>query len=217
MAFDFWNTFGPGALGNLFGGGDPSEDANKYLGDIPGRTKPYFDPYIQQGQRVGGMLEGQYGNLLSDPGSVLNRFGQGYQQSPGFEFALKRALEGANRGAAAGGMAGSPMAQEQNMGIATQMANQDYMNWLDRTLGLYGRGMGGAENMYGKGFQASQSMADMIAQMLAAQSGLSYAGQASRNAGLGGLIGGGAGLLFGGPMGGIAGSAIGSKLGNFLG
>lgn len=167
---------------------DPADESSKYLEKIPGQTRQYFDPFIQRGQRAGGILEGQYGNLINDPGGMLNKFGEGYQKSPGFDFALQRALESAGRGAAAGGMAGSPMHQEQNMGIATGMANQDYYNWLDRTLGMYGHGLAGEESALGRGYGASQSMADMIAQMLAGQAGLQFAGTQGRNQMIGDLI-----------------------------
>ena len=193
-------NFGRGGLlgaAGLFGGGgdsgvgglfdwlsgykDPAAAGKPYLENIPGQVSPYFDPFIQRGERAGSTLEGQYGNMINDPSGMINKFGQGYQQSPGLDFAIKRAMEAGNRSAAAGGMAGSPAHQEQNMATATGMAEKDYYDWLDRTLGMYGRGISGQEGMYGKGFAGAQSMADMIAQMLAGEAGMEYSGTAGHN------------------------------------
>lgn len=167
---------------------DPAKKAMPYFEQIPGQVSPYFQPYIQQGQQAGQTLSPIYQNLLQNPGAELNKIGGSFRQSPGFDFALQQALGAANRGFAAGGMAGSPMAAQQNMTIAEQLANQDYYNYLDRALGLYGKGLGGEEMMYGKGFGASQSMADMIAQALATEGSLQYAGTAGRNQMTGDLI-----------------------------
>lgn len=179
---------------------DPSKDAQKYLNRIPSTVKPYYDPYIQAGQRQLPMLEQQYGQLMNDPGGRLNEIGGSFQQSPGFQFALQQALQGANQGAAAGGMAGSPMAQQQNMGIATQLANQDYYNWLNQATGMYGQGLSGSQGLYNSGMGASDALAQLLAGGLGSQASLGYAGGANRNMmGLGtlGAIGGTLGSFWG--------------------
>lgn len=197
------------------GGGNPSHEANKYLDQIPDELRKYFDPYINRGNRAGDLLEGQYGDLLRDPGGRLNQIGGGYQQSPGFKFAMEQALGGAGRAAAAGGMAGSPMHSQQNMELATNLANQDYNNWIQNALGLYGRGMGGAENMYGIGAKAGMGLGENLASVLAQKAAYGFEGQNyenQRRGGIGGLLGGAAGMYFGGPAGAAGGSAIGKWL-----
>src|SRR5579864_175938 len=127
-----WMTAGGAGMagagfGALFGGHeDPAESANPYFDQIPGQLEKYYNPYIQRGNRAGDAMEGAYGNLINDPGGMLNKIGGGYQQSPGFKFAMQQALQGAGHGAAAGGMAGTPQHEQQNMEIATNLANQDY-------------------------------------------------------------------------------------------
>ena len=160
---------------------DPSKDTGKYLDQIPGRTSQYMNPYIEQGQRAGSNLEGQYGNLTSDPGAMVNKIGSGYQESPGFKFALERALAGGGRAAAAGGMAGSPTHEFENMQTASGLASQDYDKYLSHALDQYGLGLKGEEGMNERGYGASKEMSDMIAQVLAGQAGLKYAGQSSQN------------------------------------
>jgi hypothetical protein len=188
-----------GLLGGLFGGGgDPSKEANKYFDKMPAELRKYFDPYIGAGQRALPGLEDQFGKLINNPGGRLNEIGQGYQQSPGFQFALKQALGGAGNAAAAGGMAGSPQHEQQNMGIATGLANQDYNNWMQNALGMYGTGLQGQQGLYNTGANAGMRMGENMASILAQKAKLAYEGQNAQNqrsGGLFGAIGGGIGSL----------------------
>src|SRR4029077_19140922 len=120
-----------GFLDSLFGGkkSNPANAGMPYLNQIPGMTSPYFQPYINAGQEAIPNLQGQYNELLQGPGNKLNQIGQDYQQSPGLQFAIQQALQGAGHAAAAGGMAGSPQHEQQNMQLASHLADQDYYNW----------------------------------------------------------------------------------------
>lgn len=170
-------------IGSFFGGNNanPANAANKYIDQIPGKTNQYMDPYFQAGKDQLGGLGDQYSSLMNDPGSKLNSIGANYQQSPGFKFAMEQALKGSGNAAAAGGMAGSPQHEQQNMGIASGLASQDYNNWLGQATGLYGQGLNGGQHMADQGQMAGQGMSDIISQMLAQKAQLSYAGQASKN------------------------------------
>ena len=187
-----------GIAGLFNKGRNPADVANQYISQIPGQTSQYFQPYMDAGKNALGTLQGQYGDLLNDPGGKLNQIGGNFQQSPGFQFALKQALQGAGHAAAAGGMAGSPQHEQQNMGLATDLANQDYYNWLGQATGLYGQGLQGEQGLAQMGQQSSQNMADMIAQALAQQGNYAYEGQAGRNTANNSLwsnIGSGLGML----------------------
>jgi len=178
-----YGSFGSGIgsiIGNIFGK-SPVDAANKYLNKIPGQAGQYLQPYSQYGQQSLPMLQDQYNSLLGSPGGKLNEIGQNYQQSPGFKFALDQALAAGNRSAAAGGMAGSPAAQAQNMATATGLANQDYNDWMHNALGLYGEGLHGQQGMAEHGQQAGQSMADMISAQLAQQANMAYGQQSAKN------------------------------------
>jgi hypothetical protein len=172
-----------GLFDGLFGKGskNPADSAMPYLNQIPGATSGYFQPYINAGQYALPTLQGQYNQLLGSPGAKLNEIGGQFQQSPGFQFALQQALQGAGHAAAAGGMAGSPQHEQQNMGLATDLANQDYYNWLGHATGLYNQGLAGEQGLASGGLQAGSSMADMIAQTLAQQANLSFNGQQQQN------------------------------------
>lgn len=133
----------------------------------------------------------------------MNNIGGSYQQSPGFKSAMEQALTAGNHAAAAGGMAGTPQSQYQQMQMATGLANQDYNNWMQNALGLYGQGLTGEQGMAGMGQQAGQSLADMISQTLAQQGNLAFQGSRQQNQNKNDLWGNifkGAGSLFGAFM-----------------
>jgi hypothetical protein len=195
--FDIRKLLGAGGLGaigtglgGMFGGFDnPADNAMDYLNQAPDVLKKYLDPYINAGQRALPGLEGQYGQLMNNPGGRMNQIGSQYQQSPGFQFALQQALQGANHAAAAGGMAGSPQHQQQNMQVATGLANQDYNQWLQQALGLYGTGLSGQQGIYNTGAAAGVGLGQDLASILGSQAQLSYEGQNAQNQAEGGAFG----------------------------
>jgi len=163
------------------GGKNPADAAMPYLNQIPGQTQQYQQPWLDAGKNQLPGLQDQYSQLMNDPGGRLNKIGEGFQHSPGFQFAMDQALQGGNHAAAAGGMAGSPQHEQQNMKLATDLGNQDYNNWMQNALGMYGQGLQGSQGMANQGQQAGESMADMIAQTLAQQANLQFQGQRQQN------------------------------------
>lgn len=188
-----WQKFGMGtAAGGMLGGGvagmfanptNPADAAKPYLDRIQGDTKPYYDPYIQAGNEALPEWQRQLGQLLNDPGALMNRFGQSYQQSPGYKWQLGQGEQAISNAMASGGMAGSPEHGQRAGQLAENMANQDYYNYMNKVLGLYGSGLSGEQNMVGTGFNASRDYANLIANALAGQAGYAYAGQAGANQG----------------------------------
>jgi hypothetical protein len=183
-----------GGLSSLFSS-SPASAANKYLNKIPGMMKGYYDPYIQAGQRQLPGLEGQYGQMMNDPGQFINNIGKGYQKSPGFDFALQQALQGAGNAAAAGGMAGSPQHEQQNMGLATNLANQDYNQWLQNALGQHQQGLEGSQGLYNTGSNMSGDLAQSLANLGLTQAGLGFQNQRQQNSSIGDIFGGLGGLF----------------------
>jgi hypothetical protein len=173
---------------------DPSKDANKYLEKLPGTVSPYYTPYTQAGQRQLPGLESQYGELVNNPGGKLNEIGAGFHESPGFQFALKQALSGAGHAAAAGGMAGSPQHEQQNMEIATQLGNQDYYDWLNPAVGMYNEGLQGSQGLYNTSASLSDALAKLLGGNLESKASNAYAGAANRNSMNLGTLGAFAGL-----------------------
>src|SRR5579859_440815 len=217
-------------LGSLFGGGgsDPYKAAAPFLNKIPGATHPYYDQYIRAGNQALWQQYGNYNNLLNNPGQMLSQWGQGYQQSPGYQWQLNQGEQAINNAAAAGGMAGTPQHQQYAGQLASNLANQDYYNYLGHVQGLYGAGLQGLSGINQMGFNANDQVARIMADLLSQQGQLQFAGQAAKNQsegqGAGDILGGIgaiAGSVLGGPLGsaggGIAGSAVGNAVSHMFG
>src|SRR6185437_10329737 len=169
-----WALAGIGGASILNGPGynNPADAAMPYLKQIGSSISPYLSPYIDQGNKVSPELMSRYSSMSSNPGGFLNEIGKGYKSSPGYQWNLQQALMAGNNAAAAGGMAGTPMHVQQNEGIAENMANKDYEDWLNHTLGIFGQGTQGLEGFTNRGFNASNSMAEALAQARNGQAGL---------------------------------------------
>jgi len=204
-----------GTFDSIFGASDPSKDAMNYLNQIPGTIKPYYDPYITAGQGaltdlqkqyqsltgMGPTVQNQYLKLIQDPTAMMNQIGSGYTASPGYQYQVDQATQQANKAAAAGGMLGSPSEQQYVANTTNQLANQDYYNYLNHALSQYNTGLSGATGLYNTGlgiesdinhmgYNASDTLAQSLANNLASQANLSYAGAANQNAAKSGLWGG---------------------------
>lgn len=202
------STNGWTGMGDLLGAGllgwgmsnyqNPADSAMPYMNQISQMLPGYFNPWINAGKAMLPQLQQQYGQLVNNPGGVMNRIGAGFQQSPGYQFQTQQALNAANRAAAAGGMAGSPMEQQSIAGTVNQLANQDYYNYLNHGMSLYGQGLNGMNDMSHMGLQASSNLGEDLASALMSQAQLAYAGQANQNQFMGGSMGGIGGLISGG-------------------
>lgn len=179
---------------------NPAKGAMGTLDQIPDELKQYYDPYIGAGQQQMGNLQGQYGQMTGDPGQLMNQLGSGFQGSPGFQFSLQQALQGSDHAAAAGGMAGSPMHEQKNMQLATNLGNQYYNQYLQNVLGLYGKGISGEQDMFHTGYNASNELGQSVGNTELSKALLQYQAQNAANqhkgGGLGSLLGG-AGMLMG--------------------
>jgi hypothetical protein len=179
---------------------NPADAAMPYFNQIPGAISPYLNPYIDAGRMALPTLMNQYGNLLNNPTGVMNSIGSTFQQSPGYQFQTNQALGAANRAAAAGGMAGSQMEQQNIAGTVNNLANQDYYNYLNHGMDMYSQGLSGLSGINQMGYGASNNMADDLMSMLMSQAQLAYAGQADQNQAAGGMKGdilGAAGSIIG--------------------
>ena len=181
-----------GGIGQMAGGiagmfskkpkyNDPSKKANQYLDKIPGQIAPYLNPYIQQGQQAGNQLMPQFSQMFGNSGEFYNKLGEGYQQSPGYQFKLNQALQAGGNASAAGGMLGSPQHQEQAMGTANGIASQDFNDYMKNVLGVLGMGQEGLQGFEQQGFGASGDFASALAAMLGQQSANAYQGEAGKN------------------------------------
>lgn len=209
--------FGLGGLAGVLGGAgagigasmlgnslfkDPAKAAQPYLNQIPGKISPYYQPYINAGTQALPGLQNMYNQMMQDPNGIISRLGSGYQQSPGYQWQLGQGQQAINNAMASGGMAGTPMHQQEAGQLATNLANQDYQSYLNQVLGVLGGGTSGMQNIAQMGYGASNDLATNLAQQLMSQANLAYAGAANKNQQTGGLLGGIMGMFSGGGKGG---------------
>jgi hypothetical protein len=67
------------------------------------------------------------------------------------------------------------------MGLATNLANQDYNQWLQNAMGMYNQGLSGAQGMYNTGANASNNFASMMANNMQNQGSNAAAGANWKN------------------------------------
>lgn len=168
---------------------NPSDSAMPYYQQAQSQLPQYFMPWMQGGENAMNQLNPLYSQMTQNPGQMLNQIGSNYHASPGFQFALNQALKSSNQQANAGGMAGSPMNQQQNMQMATNIGNQDYYNYLNQATGMFGQGLQGLQGEMNLGAQAGMGLGENMASLLASQGNMAYAGQANQNQATGGLFG----------------------------
>lgn len=164
----------------MFGYKNPANAANPYLDQVKNLNQ-YQDPWFNTGKDALGQTYSQYTDITNNPGGKINQIGESYSESPGLKSAIQKALEAAGGAAAAGGMAGSPEHEEQNMQTATDLANQDYYKWLEHAQNMYNTGLGGLQGESQQGQQAGQNMTDRISAAMAQQANMAYQNQQQKN------------------------------------
>lgn len=211
------------ALGGMLGSSssqDPMDAAQQYMGQIPGTLQQYLGSYSQMGQQLAPELQSMYTNIAQNPDANLAQLGAGFHQDPGYQYNLNQQLQAGNQAAAAGGMAGSPAAQQQAQQTASGLANQGYQQYLQNAMGQQNLGLQGMGGLEQQGFGASQDISQMLSDMMMSQAQMAAA-QAEQNqssgSGLGSTIGGILGMAGGAALGGPLGAGIGGSLGSSIG
>lgn len=170
-------------LDNIFGGGkNPAEAAQPWLNKIPGVGHEYYDPYVNQGREAGNKTQEEYMRLMNDPTALINEIMQKYHTSE--SYGQQRDILNKELGAtaAAGGVAGTPLDQ-QNRGTAIQgLLSGDMQQFLSNALGLYNTGLTGEQGKENMGYDASKGLADLLGQNYATSAGLQFQGQSQNNA-----------------------------------
>ena len=166
---------------NAFGGGykDPTKRASETIGQIPGQTNQYYQPWADAGKGALGDLQNQYGDLLG--GKTYDKLAAGYKESPGYQFKLNQALGAGSNAAAEGGMLGTPMHQQGNMELANDIAGKDFQDYLNSQMGLYGLGLSGEQGINQMGYNASDAQANTLANALSQQGQMQMYGDVGKN------------------------------------
>lgn len=168
-------------VGDLFGGNNAGNQAMGYYNQIPDILKQYLKPYVDRGNAVYPSLQQHTDQLLNDPNGLLNRLGQGYQSSPGYQFQVNQAQQASNRASAAKGMLGSPMQQQQMAGTVNGLAQKDFNQYLSHVLGLYSQGLNSEQGIYNSSANASHSLGENLSNALMSQGNLAYSNATNQN------------------------------------
>ena len=177
---------------------NPANAGMNYLDKIPGTIKPYYDPFIKSGTSQLPGLQDIFSKLMQDPNAMIQKMGEGYKKSPGYDFRLQQGQNAVGNANAAGGMAGTLQHQQQGAQAAENMASDDYNNYMKQVMDMFGMGTQGGMNLAKMGQDSSHDLATSLGQTLMSQGQMAYGGQANRNNMTGGLINDIFGLFGGG-------------------
>ncbi len=172
-----------GWLHDFFHGGkDPSEAAKKYLDQIPGTGHDIYDPYRKQGQTADTELWSKFTQMLNDPQGFHDNIMKGYKPSEGYQAKSQELNAQIGNAAASGGIAGTPYHQEQQGKATNALLSQDQNDYYKQIMGIFDQGKEGEQHTSDRGYDASKSLADMLAEALSEQGGLAYKGAENKNA-----------------------------------
>jgi len=214
-------------LNNLFGGGNknnPNDAANKYIDQIPGEAHNTYDPYINQGKESGQNAHDAFEEMMKDPQGFINKIMGGYNESDQYKYQKEKLGTAMSNTAAAGGIAGTPLDQ-QNQGEAIQkLLSADQQQWLQNVLGRYDTGLTGEQGEATRGYDASGKLNDITTSNLNQKGTNAFNDAQQKNSDKSALIsalvkalGGAAGGAFGGPAGAAGGAGIADWLSKIFG
>lgn len=196
-----------GSLGGMFGD-SPGDAAAPYLKKAGEDLRLYSNDYIDRGTRAQNTLEDLFKNIRENPQSIMDLLGKGYQQSPGFDWNMKRSQQAINNASAAGGMLGTPQHEQQSADMASALSSRDFGDYMQRMMGIWGTGVQGTENFANRGWDASKTLMEDLANLGGAQGAYAAQDTAGRNKGMSNMFSGAASIL--GPM--VNGGAGGSSM-----
>lgn len=148
---------------------NPYDASSGYLSKLGSQSLPYYQSYMNAGNVALPMLMGEYSQNMMNPSATYNKLASGFEQSPGYQYQYQQNMNAANSAAAAGGMAGSPAAQQNAATMSQGMASQDYGNYMDYMGKLYGGGLSGMSNINQMGYNANTGYAGILNQQAMAE------------------------------------------------
>lgn len=201
--------------GKFMQGKDPAKEAMPYLDQIPGQVQPYYQPYIDQGQEAGQQAGNVYQQMAQDPTSFYAKLMSSYSPSEGFQYQKNQLNRSMGNTAAAGGFSGTVYDQRSRAEMLNALMSKDKYDWLERIMGLQGRGLEGQQHQADIGYNASTGYGDILGNLYNAKAGLQFQGAQAKNQQrsdlLKSLISLG-GMAAGGAAGGAGGAAMGGRM-----
>jgi hypothetical protein len=165
-----------------FGGGpdydNPADDAMPYLEAIPGTVTPYYNPYINLGKGAARVSAPVYYQQITDPQGYYNDMMSGYQTSDAYKYNQQQAMAQQQAAANAGGFTGTSYDQANQAATTQGLLAQDQQRYYNNVTGAQQQGLNAGMHYFDTGYQASNTLAQMLGQNLAAEAGLQYQGTA---------------------------------------
>lgn len=161
---------------------NPADAGMEYINQIPGMANSTYGPYRNAGLAAGAAIGPQYYRMATNPQGYYNDIMDDYQESPNYQFNYDQGIKQMQGDAAAGGYTGTEYDQRRQAEFEQGLLSQDQQQYFNNVTRSQQYGLQGGHQFYNTGYQASDSLAQMLAQTLAAQAGLAYKGTAWDNA-----------------------------------
>jgi hypothetical protein len=160
---------------------NPADSGMQYLNQVPETVTPYYKPYRQLGLASGAAIAPQYYKMATNPQGYYNTTMSGYEQSPTYQFNYDQGTKQMEGDAAAGGYTGTEYDQQRQAEFEQGLLSQDQQQYYNNVTRAQQYGLQGGHQFYNTGYQASDTLANMLAQNLTMQAGLAYKGTAWDN------------------------------------
>lgn len=160
---------------------NPADAAMPYMEKIPETVTPYYTPYRKMGMGAGALSFPQYARMTVNPEGYYENIMQGYTESPGAQYQQEQLEKSMSGNAAAGGYTGTPYDQQQQAEMIQGIISKDQQQYLRDVLGIQGTGLQGEQHFFDVGYSASDTLAKLLAENLAAEAGLEFEGQQYEN------------------------------------
>lgn len=190
-----------------------------------------YNPYFDRGNQAGEAAFNAYSRDVNDPNYIQDKAAAGYNTSPFQQMLLDQITKRMNYNSANSGMQGSGAANRALMEELTKNTGQFQNDYVNRSLGVYSKGLDGLDKQQDFGLRAGEAQDELKQEGAGGRlkgamsenetNDRNNASNSQRGSNIFGSIvgigGGIAGNLMGGPMGGSIGSTIGQYAGNMFG
>lgn len=155
---------------------NPADAGMGYLEQIPGTVTPYYQPYRRIGLASARAGAPQYYQMATNPIGYHNYIMEGYEPSASYQYQSDQLDKSMNADAAAGGYTGTSYDQGQQAQAQQQLLSQDQQRYYNDVTDAQRYGLQGGMQYYNTGYNASDTLAKILAQNLAQEAGLAYQG-----------------------------------------
>ena len=156
--------------------GNPAQAVEKALRDVEEQAYKYYGPDIEAAAMALPTVMDEYAMLINEPGNFWAELGAGFEESPGYEYQYNTAMNASNNAAASGGMSGTQAHQQYSSAVASDLAAQEYNNYMNNMKWAYSMGLSGMQDINKMGYTANTAMATSMGNLAASLAKAGFAG-----------------------------------------